>query len=118
MHKRELKISTCKAEECIIPNNNSQSDWIKCKILGNFIHTNTEIENRKTITINRHNKIFKSKIISTQHKTRIFKAYAESVFFYNSELWASTQTLEDKIDAFQHKLPRKILKYTLVKNHK
>ena len=53
--KYNLQINTNKTEEVTIPNNNSQSDWIKCKILGNFIHTNTDIENGKTITINRHN---------------------------------------------------------------
>ena len=56
-----------------------------------------------------HNHIFTSKKISIDHKIRIFKVYAESVFLYNSELCVLTQTQEDKIDAFHRRLLRQII---------
>ena len=40
----------------------------------------------------------------------MFKAYVESIFLYNSELWTLTKTLEDKIDSFQRRLLRKVIR--------
>ena len=43
-------------------------------------------------------------------KLRAFKAYIESVFLYNSELWTLNKRLENVIDVFQRRLFRRILK--------
>ncbi len=52
---------------------------------------------------------------------RIFNAFINSVFLYNSELWTLTKKLENEIDVFQRHLLRRILKIKLkdqVKNTK
>ena len=41
---------------------------------------------------------------------RIFNVYVASIFFYNSELWTLTKKLENKVDVFQRRLLRRILK--------
>ena len=53
--------------------------------------------------------IYKSKRISISLKVRTFLAYSASVFLYNSELWALSETLEKQIDAFQRKLLRRVI---------
>ena len=42
-------------------------------------------------------------------KIRIFETYVASIFLYNSEIWTLTKSKENKINAFQHKILRKIL---------
>ena len=59
-----LEINIKKSEEYSIPSITSSQKWKKCKILGSYIHNNTDIENRKIQTINtikKHNHIFTSK---------------------------------------------------------
>ena len=53
--------------------------------------------------------IYKSKRINISLKVRMFLAYSASVFLYNSELWALSETLEKQIDAFQRKLLRRVI---------
>ena len=54
--------------------------------------------------------ILNSKYVSEVIRLRIFKAYVESIFLYNSELWTITKTLEDKIDSFQRRLLHKVIR--------
>ena len=53
--------------------------------------------------------LFKSIHISLTIKIRLFIAFINSIMLYNSELWALTETLNEKIDAFQRKQLRNIL---------
>ena len=67
---------------------------------------------RKTLVIDsikNLSELFKSKHISLTIKIRLFIAFINSVMLYNSELWALTETLNEKIDAFQRKQLRNIL---------
>ena len=87
-------------------------DWRKCKLLGSYLDTDKDIENRKKMALETHqkfNKIFKSKIIDTKLKIKTFNIYIACVFLYNSETWSMNTTLELKVDRFQ----RKLLRYTL-----
>ena len=53
--------------------------------------------------------IFNSRKVSQDLKFRIFQAYIEPIFLFNSELWTLNKTQEKKIDAFQRKLYRRVL---------
>ena len=47
--------------------------------------------------------------ISTELKIRTFNTYSASIFLYNSELWALTETIQNNIDAFHRKLLRRVI---------
>jgi hypothetical protein len=86
--------------------------WKECKLLGSKIGTENDISNRKGLTIGamaKFRRIFKTKLISTAIKIRVFLCFICSIFLYNSELWSLTKTQEKQIDAFQ----RKQLRYAL-----
>ena len=53
--------------------------------------------------------IFKSNRLSQKTKVRVFNAYISSIFLYNSELWALTPSIIDKVDSFHRRLLRKAL---------
>ena len=61
------------------------------------------------VAYNKLNHIFSSKKVSLKQKQRIFNAYVESIFLYNSEIWTLTKKLEEDIDIFQRSLLRKLL---------
>ena len=56
------------------------------------------------------NKVWKSSQYSIRTKTRIFNSNVLTVLLYGSETWRMTKRDEDKLDSFQHKCLRKILK--------
>ena len=53
--------------------------------------------------------LFQSKHISLILKITLFIAFIISIMLYNSELWVLTETLNEKIDAFQRKQLRNTL---------
>ena len=109
---RDLFVNCDKTEEHEI-SRESDDSWKKCKILGSFLDTASDIERRKTLTRSTYNKldsIFNSKIVSNHTKIKVFNTYIQCVFLYNSELWTLTKELEEKIDVFQRNILRKILK--------
>ena len=53
--------------------------------------------------------ILGSNQVSEAVRLRIFKAYIESIFHYNSELWTLKKTLENTIDSFQRRILRKVI---------
>ena len=53
--------------------------------------------------------LIKSHKLSIKTKIKIFKAYTQSIFLYNSELWVTTKTIEDQIDSFQRRLLREVM---------
>ena len=91
---------------------NPHPDWRKCKLLGSLLGTQEDIERRKhLVTENMKNlkDLFNSKHISITLKLRLFTAFITPIMLYNSELWALTETLQNKIDALQRRQLRNIL---------
>ena len=104
----------CSQLDCILPSKTElpEPNWKKCKLLGGKTNTKFDIENQKAKTWKPSNlqiPIFKSKRIGTAPKSWVFHIYVEPVLPYNAEVWALTPTLEDKIDAFYHRLQRLVL---------
>ena len=65
-----------------------------------------------TLTIDaftRLKQILQSRKVSKAIKLRVFKAYIEPIYLYNSELWTLTKSMEGSIDVFQRKQYRKLL---------
>ena len=89
----------------------SDTKWKSCKYLGSLIGTEEDIKRRKGLTHDNYHaleSILKSKLVSEPVRIRIFRAYIESIFLYNSELWNLNNTLERSIDSF-HRLVRKVI---------
>ena len=61
-------------------------------------------------SFNKFTKVWKSSQYSMRTKTRIFNSNVLTVLLYGSETWRMTKRDEDKLDSFQHKCLRKILK--------
>ena len=61
--------------------------------------------------------IFKNKNLSKGIKLRILNALIKSIFLYNCELWGTTKALDHKIDAFQRRLLRNVLKIRWTNNN-
>jgi hypothetical protein len=111
LKKYNLHVNEKKTEEYKVSRNTDDS-WKTCKYLGSLLDTEKDINRRKGCAItsyNKLNKIFKNKRVSTEKKVRTFNVYVSSIFLYNSELWTITKSLEQKIDAFQRSLLRKVL---------
>ena len=54
--------------------------------------------------------IWKCRNISTNTKIRLFKSNVLSVLLYGSESWKTTKTIENKLEVFQNRCLRRILK--------
>lgn len=111
LSKYNLHVNEGKTEEHKIRRGGDDS-WQKCKYLGTLLDTNCDISRRKRLAIiayNKLNHIFSSKKVSLKQKQRIFNAYVESIFLYNSEIWTLTKKLEEDIDIFQRSMLRKLL---------
>ena len=95
-----------------IPQENTSPNWKSCRLLGSLLDTQADFERRKTIARNSMKlltHIYNSKIINIQLKIRTFNAYTASIFLFNTELWSTPKTLEDKINSFQRNLLRKAI---------
>ena len=106
-----LKINETKTEEYDVKKGGNE-EWRKCKFLGSLLGTVEDINRRKILTIDCFNTmkdIFNSRKVSQDLKFRIFQAYIEPIFLFNSELWTLNKTQEKKIDAFQRKLYSRVL---------
>ena len=89
------------------------------KHLGSLLDTKLDIKRRNGLLIDAYNTLeymFISRHLSEQTKLRIFKAYLESVFLYNSELWCMTKSIADQIDT-SSKTTEKDSTYLLAKNY-
>ena len=112
--KEGLYISKSKTEKYHI-SKCSDTKWKSCKYLGSLIGTEEDIKRRKGLTHDNYHaleSILKSKLVSEPVRIRIFRAYIESIFLYNSELWTLTNTLERSIDSFHWRLLRKVIHMT------
>ena len=106
LRERGLKINESKTEEYHITRNGPE-EWKKCKILESLLDNNEDIKRRKQLTNNAMKKlehIFTNNKLNIKLKIRVFKACAESIFLYNSELWTLTKTAENKIDSYHRRL--------------
>ena len=93
----------------------SDTKWKSSKYLGSLIGTEEDIKRRKGLThVYYHalESILKNKLVSEPVRIRIFKAYIDSIFLYNSELSTLTNTLERSIDSFHRRLLRKVIHVT------
>ena len=93
----------------------SDTKWKSCKYLGSLIGTEEDIKRRKGLTHDNYHaleSILKSKLVSEPVRIRIFKAYIESIFLYDSELWTLANILERSIDSFYRRLLRKVIHVT------
>ena len=89
--------------------------WKSCKYLGSLIGTEEDIKRRKGLTHDNYHafeSILKSRLVNQSVRIRIFRAYIESIFLYNSELWTLANTLERSIDSFYWRLLRKVIHVT------
>ena len=106
----DLIENASKREQYSVPS--EDGNWKKCKCLGSLLDTEEDISRRKGLTedgIRNLEKIFKSNRLSQKTKVRVFNAYISSIFLYNSELWAITPSIIDKVESFHRRLLRKEL---------
>ena len=93
----------------------SDTKWKSCKYLGSLIGTEEDIKRSKGLTHDNYHaleSILKSKLVSEPVRIRIFRAYIESIFLYNTKLWTLINTLERSIDSFHWRLLRKVIHVT------
>ena len=117
--ERNLKINNTKTEKFSISRNGDDS-WLKCKYVGSLLGTNEDINRRIGITnsaFNTLSNIFNSRNLGQNIKLRIFDALIKSIFLYNCELWGTTKALNHKIDSFQRRLLRNILRIKWTNNN-
>ena len=84
----------------------------ECKLLGSLQDTEKVINRWTILAIDAFktlNTIFDRRKIGNAVKIRTFNAYVASVFLYNSELWTLTKKLENTVNTFHRRHPRKIL---------
>ena len=124
LKENNLYVNPMKTEKYTI-SRTSNGNWKKkCKLLGSLLDSDEDIKRRKGPAFDSFKtleNIFKSRHISEVIRLRIFKAYFESIFLYNSEIWTLTKSLEDKIDSFQRRLLQKVIRVNwprLISNEK
>ena len=111
LSNRNLNINKAKTEKYKI--DGTEDSWKKCKYLGSYLDTVSDITRRKqlsNVAYNSQKITLESKKLSPKTKIRLFRAYIESIFLYNSEIWTMSKRLENDIDVFQRNLLRRILK--------
>ena len=126
LREAHLKVNESKTEEYAIPlpkrnqilqehsytKHPDTNGWKKCKLLGSFIDTETDINHRKAKIINNmknSKEIYKSKHLSISTKIRYFNCFETSIFLYNCSIWTITPTLAKSIDSFHRRLLRKAI---------
>ena len=116
LRKHNLLVNDDKTEEFSISKNGDQS-WRECKFLGSLLGNNEDIQRRKQLACaafqNKKESITSDRL-SLEVRIRNFNAYVAPVFLYNCELWALTEQQANKINTFQRRFLRKIVrcKYT------
>jgi hypothetical protein len=89
---------------------NKREDFLKMKYLGSYIHTDTDIKNRKRlvwVTLSKIRNMYRKAEISIIK--RVMSTYIDSVFLYNSELWTLTKKQTEAINSFQRRIMRRLL---------
>ena len=83
----------------------AKDQWKKCKLLGSFIDTETDIKYRRTLVntnMKNNQHVYESKHLSIDLKVCHFNCFETSIFLYNCALWTLTPTVAKSIDSFQH----------------
>ena len=78
-----------------------------------MVHREMDIQRRKELALDAPKnleKLFHSHKLTITTEVRVFEAYVSSVFLYNSELCVTEKSVNKKIDSFQRRLLRKVLK--------
>ena len=105
---RDLNVNHDKTEQYIISRTNNE--WRLCKYLGSMLDTGKDIKQRKILTITAANQlkiIFDNKKLTPVTKMKAFRAYVQSIFLYNCEIWTTTPSQVAKIiNTFQRRLLR------------
>ena len=107
---RNLNVNKTKTEKYKI--DGIEESWKKCKYLGSYLDTTADFIRRKQLSnaaYSTYKITLESKKLKLKTRIRLFQAYVESIFLYNSELWTANKKLENDIDVFQRNLLRKIL---------
>ena len=110
LKKGNLTENESKREEFRIPD--EKDLWKICKCLGSLMDTEPDINCRKVLTISTMKTLepqLKSHTVTIKTKLDLFKAYVQSIFLYNRELWTTTKTIADRYDSFQQKLLRQVM---------
>ena len=100
---------------------NSSNEWKKCKLVGTLLGNEEDIKRRKQLAcaaFAENKKALCSKRIQLKIRLRIFEALVASIFFYNCEIWTLSYKAKLKIDTFQRKFLRQILRSRWIKNSK
>ncbi len=112
LRARNLMVNEAKTEEYTIKRN-GDNEWKTCKYVGSLPDTEKDFIRRKGLAAgayHQNRKILESNKISLKIRLRLFNCYVTSIFMYNVEIWSMNTTLQDRIDAFQRNLLRKMLK--------
>ena len=83
--------------------------WKKCKLLGNLLDTEKNINRRKILAIDAFIEYNFWQPKNQQHGQNKKCQYVASVFLYNSELLTLAKKLENTVNTFQRRHLRKIL---------
>ena len=88
LKESNLYVNLTKTEKYTVSRTSNGSWKKKCKLLCSLLDSDEDIKRRKSLAIDSFKtleNIFKSRHISEVIRLRIFKAYVESIFSYNSE---------------------------------
>ena len=89
--------------------------------MGTLLGNEEDIKRRKQLAcaaFAENKKALCSKRIQLKIRLRIFEALVASIFFYNCEIWTLSYKAKLKIDTFQRKFLRQILRSRWIKNSK
>ena len=101
LKKENLTENESKREGFRIPN--EKDLWKKYKCLGSLMHTKSDINRRKGLTISTMKTIgplLKPHTVTNKTKLGLFKASVQSIFLHNIELWTTTKTIAYRIHSF------------------
>ena len=111
LKERQLECNPEKTEQFTIKRKGNES-WKHMKYLGSKLDTNEDISRRKQLAMTAMIKLkhlWENNTVTLAVKLKVFNTCVKSVFMYNSEIWTLTESKENKIDAFQRKLLRKLM---------
>ena len=81
-------MNNTKTEEYTVRQN--IDEWKKCKLLGSYVDTETDIKNRKGKLFNAADQlkeIFMHRRLPYSTKVKAFNTYLTTIFLYDFELW-------------------------------
>ena len=119
LKRKNLLVNNDKTEEYEIHRNSKNKEWQKCKLVGTLLGNDEDIKRRKQLAcaaFSKNKQVLCSKKISLNIRVRIFIALIASIFLYNCELWTLSYKAKQKIDTFQRKFLRQIVRSRWMKN--